>query len=142
MQIVSATPLGNDVVPIDSGRTVTVMLKLAEAVRGGFPESASRTAKFEVPAVHGAPSIVPSVPRVNPVGKEPEATLQEKGGTPPDSCSIAVYALPTTPAGREVVLIEGGGTTVSEAASDFVLSATDVATTLTERPAVTGLGAV
>jgi len=79
MQIVSATPLGNDVVPIDSGRTVTVMLKLAEAVRGGFPESASRTAKFEVPAVHGAPSIVPSVPRVNPVGKEPEATLQEKG---------------------------------------------------------------
>src|SRR2546429_3089502 len=78
MQIVSATPLGNDVVPIDSGRTVTVMLKLAEAVRGGFPESASRTAKFEVPAVHGAPSIVPSVPRVNPVGKEPEATLQEK----------------------------------------------------------------
>ena len=40
------------------------------------------------------------------------------------------------------MLIEGGGTTVSEAASDFVLSATDVATTLTERPAVTGLGAV
>src|SRR5438034_2350832 len=93
------------------------MLKLAEAVRGGFPESASRTAKFEVPAVHGAPSIVPSVPRVNPVGKEPEATLQEKGGTPPDSCGIAVYALPPTPAGGEVVLIEGGGTTVSEAAS-------------------------
>jgi hypothetical protein len=98
--------------------------------------------KFEVPPVHGVPAIVPSVPKVNPVGREPEVRLQEKGATPPDSCSVALYALPPAPPGSDVVVTEGGGITVNEAAADFVLSATEVATTLIERLAATGLGAV
>lgn len=55
---------------------------------------------------------------------------------------MALYAPPAVPAGRDVVVIEGGGTTVSEAAENSPLSATDVATTWTERFAITGLGAV
>jgi hypothetical protein len=35
------------------------------------------------------------------------------------------------------VVTEGGGTSCSEAGADFVLSATDVATTLTEKLPVT-----
>jgi len=98
--------------------------------------------KLETPPEHGVPAIVPSLLKANPVGREPEVTLQEKGGTPPDSCSIALYALPPVPPGSDLLVTKGEGTTVSETTADFVLSATDVATTLTERLAVTGLGAV
>jgi hypothetical protein len=76
------------------------------------------------------------------VGREPEVTLQEKGATPPDSCSVALYALPPVPPGNDVVVTEGGGTTVRDAVADFVVSATDVTTTWTERLALTEAGAV
>ena len=98
--------------------------------------------KFEVPPVHGVPEIVPSLPRENPVGSEPEVMLQEKGATPPDSCTVVVYAVPPVPAGSDVVVTDGGRTSVSEAVADFVVSATDVAATVTERFAVIVLGAV
>ena len=85
--------------------------------------------KFEVAAVHGVPEIVPLAPKVNPVGRDPEAMLQVNGGTPPDSCSATLYGPPPVPLGSAVVVIEGGGTTVRNMGTDFVLSATDVATT-------------
>lgn len=97
--------------------------------------------KFEVPPVQGVPEIVPSLPIENPLGREPDLRLQENGETPPDSCKVAVYAVPPVPPGRDAVVIEGGGTTVSEAVADFVVSATDVAATVTERFAVIVLGA-
>lgn len=93
--------------------------------------------KFELPPVQGVPEMVPSLPKENPLGREPEATLHVKGAIPPDSCRVAVYAVPPVPFGNDVVVTEGGGTSCSETGADFVMSATDVATTLTERLPVT-----
>ena len=138
----SVIPSGKDVVVIESGEMVTLMLNGTEAVRGGVAESATCTVNFEVPPAQAVPEIVPSLPKENPVGSDPEVTLQENGPRPPDSCSVALYAPPPVPPGKEVVVTEGGGTTVSDAGIDFVLSATEVATTCTEREAVIGLGAV
>ena len=78
----------------------------------------------------------------NPLGREPDFRLQEKGETPPDSCKVAVYAVPPVPPGRDAVVMEGGGTTVNGAGADFVASVTDVATTVTGRLAVAAPGAV
>ena len=85
--------------------------------------------KFEIAAVHGVPEIVPLAPRVSPLGRDPEVMLQEKGGTPPDSCSATLYGPPPVSPGSAVVVIDGGGTIVSDTGTDFVLSETDVATT-------------
>ena len=93
--------------------------------------------KFEVPPVQGVPEMVPSLPKENPLGREPDATPHEKGAIPPDSCSVAVYAVPPAPLGNDAVVTEGGGTSCIEAIADLVLSATDVATTLTDRLALT-----
>ena len=85
--------------------------------------------KFEVAAVLGVPEIVPLAPKVSPLGRDPEVALQVKGGTPPDSWSATLYGPPPLSPGSAVVVIEGGGTTVSNAGADSLLSATDVATT-------------
>lgn len=138
----SVTPSGSDIVVMDSEGTVTLILNGAEAVRGGFPESATWTVKFEVPPAHGVPAIVPSVPKSNPVGREPDVTLQENGGMPPDSCRVAVYAVPPVPLGKDVVVTEGGRTICSESVADFVLSVTEVATTWTLKANISELGAV
>jgi hypothetical protein len=50
--------------------------------------------------------MLPSLPKENPLGREPDATLHEKGAIPPDSCSVAVYAVPPAPFGNDVVVTE------------------------------------
>jgi hypothetical protein len=45
----------------------------------------------------------------NPAGNDPEASVQEIVPTPPVACTVAVYAVPTTPPGRELVVIVSGG---------------------------------
>jgi hypothetical protein len=54
-----------------------VMLKLAEAVVAGEPESVTLTVKLKVPVAVGLPEIVPVVAaRVKPPGNAPEVILQ------------------------------------------------------------------
>ena len=55
----------------------TVMLRFAEAVVAGEPESITFTVKLEVPAVVGVPEIAPvAAVSVRPAGSEPEVILQ------------------------------------------------------------------
>jgi hypothetical protein len=61
----------------------TAMLKLADAVVAGEPESVTLTVKLEVPAVVGIPEIVPvDAVRVRPAGNAPEVILQLYGVVP------------------------------------------------------------
>ncbi len=53
-----------------------------------------------------------------------------------------MYEAPALAPGSDVVVTFGGGNTVIESEADFVLSATEVAVTVTERLVVTALGAV
>ena len=93
-------------------------------------------------AVQDVPEIVPPLFKENPVGREPEVMLQEYGGTPPDTCSVALYWPPAVLPGKDVVVTEGGGTTVNEVMAVFVVSAPEVAVIVIERLVVTVLGAV
>jgi hypothetical protein len=128
---------------MDSGSTAIAILSFADAVNGGLPESATSTVKLEVPPAVGIPVIVPSPLKLSPAGRElPETKLQVKGARPPDSCRLAVYMLPPVPPGNEVVVTDGGTTTVTELEADLPGSAIAVAVILTDRFAVTGLGAV
>src|SRR5262245_57972624 len=68
---VSTAPSGSDVVVMERGSTTTVMFRLAEAVSGGLPESATCTLKLARPPAVGVPEIVPSLPKLNPAGREP-----------------------------------------------------------------------
>lgn len=59
------------------------MLKLAEAVVAGEPESVTLTVKLEVPVVVGEPEIVPvAAVSVRPAGNAPEVMLQLYGVVP------------------------------------------------------------
>jgi hypothetical protein len=53
-----------------------VMLKLAEAVVAGEPESVTLIVKLKVPAVVGVPAIVPAAESVRPPGNAPELMFQ------------------------------------------------------------------
>jgi hypothetical protein len=53
-----------------------VMLKLAEAVVAGEPESVTLIVKLKVPVVVGVPAIVPAAESVRPPGNAPEPMLQ------------------------------------------------------------------
>jgi hypothetical protein len=91
----------------------------------------------------GVPPMVPSVFRLSLAGRElPEARLHVKGAIPPDSCRIALYALPAVPPGSDVVVMDGGATTVTVLEADLPGLAFEVAVIVTDWLAVTGLGAV
>jgi hypothetical protein len=61
---------------------------------------------------------------------------------PPVAVSVVVYAAPTAPAGREAVVIEGAAGTVIVALPVLVLSAIEVAVTVTFRAVLEAAGAV
>jgi len=65
--------------------------------------------KSEVPAVVGVPLIVPLPLKANPAGKVPEETLHVMVPAPPLDWRLALYAVLTTPLGREVVVITSFG---------------------------------
>jgi hypothetical protein len=98
-----------------------VMLKLAEAVVAGEPESVTLIVKLKVPAVVGVPEIVPVADRVSPAGRAPELRLQLYGMVPPLAASVVEYAVPTCPAGTELVVICTGVTAAATVSvNDFV----------------------
>ena len=75
----------------------------------GVPESLAVTVKLVVPAVVGVPEIVPVLLKFNPAGKLPLVTLQVMVPVPPATCNVALYAVLTTPSGRDVVVMVSPG---------------------------------
>src|SRR5215471_12573305 len=107
-------PPGSDVVVIESAASVVIESGCV-AVRD--PLSVTRTVKFEMPAVVGAPVIAPDDAfNDNPAGKVPVITSHVYGMVPPAATRVAEYAELTTPTGSDVVVIESAGLTVIESA--------------------------
>ena len=67
--------------------------------------SVALSAKFAIPTVAGVPLIWPEELNVKPGGNVPLAIVQVYGGLPPIACRPWLYATPTSPLGREMVLI-------------------------------------
>src|SRR5579872_5829509 len=88
-----------------------------------------------VPCAVGVPEIVTELPvlapRDSPPGRAPDETAQENGDTPPDAVTVALYALLMLPDGRDVVTMEGWGSTVIVSVADSFGNVTDVAVTVT-----------
>jgi len=98
---------------------------------------------LKVPAVVGFPVIAPVLAfKLSPAGSVPLVMLHVNGGTPPASCKITLYAVPTVPFAREVVVTDGGGVTVMLSVAVLVVSLTDAAVSVTVRFAATLAGAV
>jgi hypothetical protein len=85
------------------------MLNACVADCGGLLESVTFAVKFVVPfGPVGVPVIAPALLIVNPGGRLPELVVNAKGANPPVAAIVWLYAVPSTPAGSEVVVIEGG----------------------------------
>jgi hypothetical protein len=104
---------GRDVVVMDNGASsVSVRVRWAVCRRLPVAESTAWTLKVNgVPDV-GVPLSTPSGESVQPAGGVP-AKLQEIGAVPPVDCKAKVNGSPTTPPGREVVVMVRTGTGVN-----------------------------
>jgi len=67
------------------------------------------TVKLEPPPVVGVPEIAPEVLKLNPAGKLPVVTLQVMVPTPPVACNVVLYAVLTTPLGKDAVVMVSKG---------------------------------
>jgi hypothetical protein len=76
------------------------------AVCCGEPLSVAVTPKEKVPLAVGVPEIAPvEAAKDMPAGSEPELILQVLAGVPPVAARLALYGVPKTPEGIEVVEI-------------------------------------
>ena len=106
---VPAVPLGNDVVVTVGGCAAAATAMLNAFVPVLFAASVTCTVNDMVPAVVGVPEITPvAATRLNPAGSVPALTLQLYGVVPPLACSVAEYAVPAVPPGKDVVVTVGG----------------------------------
>jgi hypothetical protein len=65
--------------------------------------------KLLVPVAVGVPVIAPVVGfNESPLGSVPTVMLHVKGRVPPVACKVALYAVPTTPFGSDVVVTASG----------------------------------
>src|SRR5580658_1075507 len=84
-------PCGSDVVTMEMGCAgVIVILNNSLSVAGGIALSATCTVNDDVPELLGVPAITPFVPRLNPAGRLPEATVKTSGVTPPVTASFSL----------------------------------------------------
>jgi hypothetical protein len=91
-----------------AGRLI-VMLKACVAVCAGLLESVTFTVKFAVPfGPVGVPVTAPAGLIANPGGKFPALVVNVKGASPPVAATVWLYAVPSTPAGSDVVVMLGG----------------------------------
>jgi hypothetical protein len=106
---VPSTPAGKVVVVIvGAGGRLTVMLRACVAVCVGLLLSAKATVKFDVPfGPVGVPVMAPALLRLSPAGSVPALVLQVHGPYGQFPTSVWLYAVPSTPAGRDVVVIVG-----------------------------------
>jgi hypothetical protein len=61
------------------------------------------------PGVVGVPEIAPAGDNVSPAGKAPEATDHTNPPAPPVADRVWLYAVPTTPFGKELVVTANAG---------------------------------
>ena len=88
--------------------------------------SAALTVKLEVPVAVGVPVMAPALPRLNPVGREPEESDQVKPPVPPVAASVWLYAIFTVSAGKLEVVIATAALTTMESALLAVAEALSV----------------
>ena len=102
--------------------------------------SVTFTVKLLDPAAPGVPDIVPPADRLNPEGSDPPDTDHEYGGDPPEAPRACEYAVPTVPAGNDIVVIVKAGLIVRD--SDFVVLPLALSVTFTVKvldPAAPGV---
>src|SRR5688572_30224790 len=75
------------------------------------PASVTCAIKFETPATVGVPEITPPELKESPGGREPLKITQLSGGCcPPVAASVTLgYGVPTSPLGRDVVVMTSRG---------------------------------
>jgi hypothetical protein len=99
-----------------------------------------------VPCAVGVPEIVTEfvvlAERDRPPGRAPEAIAHVKDGTPPDAVTVALYAPLVLAEGRDVVVIDGRGSTAIISVADWFGYVTEVAVTVTFVAALTVAGAL
>jgi hypothetical protein len=96
-----------------------------------------------VPVAVGVPLMTPALLKDKPAGSEdPLAKLHVSAPAPPLPCSVALYAVPIVPLAKDVVVTLGMVDTTTVADCDFVVSATEVACTVTVVFAATVAGAL
>jgi hypothetical protein len=122
---VPTCPARIEVVVICTGVTAAAIVIVSdwlEACAVGVVESVTFAVKLKEPDAVGVPEIVPLADKPRPAGKAPEATLQLYGVVPPVAASVVEYAVPTCPAGIEVVVICTGVTAAATViVKDFVV---------------------
>ena len=106
-------PAANDDVVILKAAALIVNDRAAVANADAL--SVTFTVKLDEPAAVGVPDIVLPA-RLSPVGSDPLVTNHVYGGVPPVALSPCEYAAPTVPDGKDVVVMTGGGSTVSDSA--------------------------
>jgi hypothetical protein len=101
---VPKVPPGSDPVVIASGAGLIVTTYACESVEPSL--SVIFTLKLKLPAAVGVPLIVPCAASIfNPSGSEPALIVKTNGCFPPDVAMAWLYAVPTVPAGSEVVVM-------------------------------------
>jgi hypothetical protein len=109
-------PFGKDVVVI--AKSVTLIERAFELLRGGVELSLRPTVKLNVPPVVGVPLITPAPESVRPGGNVPEARDHVNGVTPGLAASVCEYAAPTAALGKAFVVISGGTAIEKTSVSD------------------------
>ena len=91
----------------------TVIVRLIDLLWAGVPESVTVKVTWLEPA--GSPGVPLTVPdaafRVSPGGRAPLVMVQVYGAVPPETASVALYAVPICALGRLAeVIVSGAGT--------------------------------
>jgi hypothetical protein len=101
---VPIVPFGSEDVVITGG---TPTMVIDNAFVSLPPPFVAFTVKLNVPVAEGVPEITPAVERVKPVGNEPLSRVHVIG-VEPVAVRVWLYAVPSTPPGKVVVVIAGG----------------------------------
>jgi len=95
-------PLGREVVVTVRGGALIVMVTFPVLVCAGLLESVTVTDAVKGPAAVGVPVTWPAELMESPAGRPVAVKLY--GVVPPEAVTVALYAVPTVPFGREVVV--------------------------------------
>ncbi len=127
----NTSPLGSEAVEMVT--LPMVMDKAADEVAPAV--SVKVTLKLGVPEAVGVPLMTPvDEARVRPAGSVPLLTAQVYGDVPPLATRVWEYATPTSPPGREVVVMVGPAMTLMDnALAGEVLPALSWTVTLKEK---------
>jgi hypothetical protein len=107
------TPLGKDVVVIVKAATTVKESCLVASWAVGMVASETDKLTGKVPLAWGVPEMFPEDELMLMPGGSPEA-LQLRGEFPPETPTVELYAKPTAPVGKEVLVIAKVGAIVND----------------------------